>query len=147
MRIAAVDYGLNCGVAIAEVAQKPGEIKLKKLYLGTVYDNILLTKEIINQRNVTSVILEACPYRAAGHSLRIYENTYAMLLLLGYFDSKEIQTGSLLTICPGLWKPFVKKQGLDFSKWNPKSQHEEDAMSLLWYVLRTKTQIEEILYV
>lgn len=145
MRIAAIDYGLSCGLAITDFEKnEPNYIHLKKFRLQTIEDNIQEIYQILKDTSPDSVVLEACPYRAAGNSLRIYEHTHAMLTdQLDYRNGKDILAfNELVTIGPGLWKPFVNKQNLPYHLWNPKTKHEKDAMSLLWYALTISTEKE-----
>ena len=146
MKIAAIDYGLSCGLAIAKVTITKDFCFLEKIHLETCLDDLPRIYNVLKAVGPHSVVLEACPYRAAGHSLKLYEHAFAMLKnQLGYQNGKDILVrNELVTIGPGLWKPFVKKQNLDYSKWNPKSVHEKDAMSLLWYVLKVQTKKEQI---
>lgn len=149
MKIATIDYGLNCGVAIASFEEnEPNYIHLKKFRLQTFVDDLQGIHDLIKRTSPNSIVLEKCPYRAAGESLRIYEHTHAILTnQLGYRDGKDILAfNELVTISPGLWKPFVKKQDILYTRWNPKTQHEKDAMSLLWYALTISTK-KEVIYV
>ena len=149
MNIAAIDYGLHCGLAIAKVVLTEDLCYLNKVHLETVKDDLPRIYNILKRIGPHSVVLEACPYRAAGHSLKLYEHAHMMLKQqLGYQDGKDILAfNELITIGPGLWKPFVKKQCLDYSPWFPKTKHEQDAMSLLWYALEIRTRMDVIKYV
>lgn len=149
MKIAAIDYGLNCGTAIGTFEDIHSNfIEVKKLYLKTFVDDFPELFRFLKEESPYSVVLEACPYRAAGESLHIFERTQAMLInQLGYQVGKEIlEFNELVIIGPGLWKPFVKKQDILYTRWNPKTQHEKDAMSLLWYALTISTK-KEVIYV
>lgn len=145
MNIAAIDYGFDCGLAIAKVigVEQVNTVKLEKVKLETIHDNISMVKSLVNDANCLSVIVELSPYRAAGNSLQIYERTIQAMEDLGFRTSDKLLDGaSLLTVGAGQWKPFVKKQEIDFSPWSPKTRHEKDAMSLLWYVLRKEVNSE-----
>lgn len=148
MRIAAIDYGVDTGIAIAELAYNRRIIFLKYYVVCTIYNNIPDVLSLITASRSSSVVLEKCPALATSNSRDIFEELYRNLSALGFKNGKGIlEPGCLLTISPGTWKPFVKKQMIDFSSWNPESRHEKDAMGLLWYATKiSEPYIREVFY-
>lgn len=81
--------------------------------------------------------------RRASHSfssagLQPFEEFFATLPLLGYsLCQVSIPTYPthpiFVLLSPGLWKPFVKAQKLEYGLWGPNSDHEQDAMGILYY--------------
>ena len=132
MRIAAVDYGLNIGIAIAAIE----ETKLYRVYLETLYNQPEETIDMINSENCWAVILEKAPCAPTGVGAVSYSQLLAGIQTLGYGIVKTVRENGLVLVPPSQWKPFVSKQKPNLSAWHPKTKHEKDAMGMLWYVLR-----------
>ncbi len=148
MLIASVDYGLNCGIAVADIEFFRGEYHLHEVYLNTLYNALDKTNEILEKIKPFSVVLEDCPKLASNYSIFLFQSIKQNLEKLNYStESKNIlEQNSLVLVSPGQWKPFVKASNIDLTAWITKTDHEKDAMSLLWYILRVTTK-KEIKYV
>ncbi len=146
MKIAAVDYGLNIGLAIAEFSN--GELKC--VHLGTHYDaDEEVAAKIIDEK-CNFVVLEDPPHSTLGGSANSFYTILEALKSEGYEESFLSKTflakKGIARYSPGIWKPIVQTLQPDLSAWNPKTQHEKDAMGIMWYALRTILK-QEVKYV
>jgi hypothetical protein len=140
MRIASIDYGLSTGLAITILEETEKKIFLNHYLVCTIKDNIPSVLNFVQAARCYSVVLEQRPSRASDIGLDTYEKTLAGLKELGYHDSNKIfEEHALVAISPGVWKPFVKHQWMEYAKWSPESPHEIDAIGLLYYAVRTQT--------
>ena len=151
MIIASIDYGLNCGVAVADAEFFRGEYHLHEVYLHTLYDAPDKVVRILEEIKPFSVVMENCPQLVSNYSTYIFQSIKQKLQQMGYDTaSKNItKQNSLVLISPGQWKPFVKANKINLDAWSSLvsiTDHERDAMSLLWYALKISTK-KEIKYV
>jgi hypothetical protein len=142
MKIAAIDYGFNIGLVVATLK---GE-ELKCSYLTTLRNSDEEAANLILSKNCDCIVMEDPPYNSLGGSANSFYKIHGLLMKGGYLDRNSLSNRSILRYLPGQWKPFVQSQSLNFSMWNPMTQHEKDAMGILWYALRINLK-KEIKYV
>lgn len=138
MKIAAVDYGLHVGLAIAELCQ---DTVLKKVHLGTHYEGDAEVAQRIITEECKFVAMEEPPYAALGGSAASFYRILGDLQQSGYVNNYLAKTflleHGIATYLPGVWKPFVDSLKPDLSAWQPQTNHEKDAMGIMWYALKT----------
>lgn len=148
--IAAIDYGINTGLVIAGAERIDKKMQLYCLFSSTIIyvqehdiDCIISTTR---KFRCSDVILEKFPPDSMNMKAEfVYGKIYFGLLQLGYMNTTPGDPMQLFEPTPGLWKPFMKKQAVDFSTWFPGSVHERDAMRMLWYIICTVYKPEEIM--
>lgn len=147
MRIIALDYGKSVGVAIADVTAYPsfqGDVTKMNLYkyiLCTVDTKTAI--EFMEISRCMTAVMEDYPRRAKNN---MYEDLYRAVACK--FDNSDPLDKHLIILAPSLWKPVCKARHPNLLPWNPETQHEEDAMSILWYYLQIqKYPSTDVLYV
>lgn len=138
MRIASIDYGLHTGIAIADRIEKNGNIVLEKYMIATFEDNIKSVLYWVETSRCRSVVLEQRPTAATGVGLTSYEAIFSGLLALGMERGASLyRRNTLLLITPGNWKPVMKAHmQTNFGGWEPETDHEKDALQMLYYAIR-----------
>lgn len=150
MRVAAVDPGYNTGLAIGEMQHNAGlkKVRIEKYILSTVEakwsDGAVSVSNIVLASRCGYCIMERRPQFPSEAGRVHYEQILHELCGGSEFVEAEnlqfVSKGNLrllYLIGPGIWKKpvegWLKKQPDLFSPWCPETQHEIDAMSLLFY--------------
>ena len=135
MRIASIDPGFNTGVAIAILHDKES-IKLEKYLLGTFTNEPDAVVKLVLTSRSTICLMERKPRNAANSKTVPNEKIKAALGNL-----------KIVEIGPGLWKPFMYSRLAKLEPWAPETQHEKDAMAILFYFLQTQNPKRKVKYV
>jgi hypothetical protein len=138
MRIASIDYGQNTGIAIADRVDLNGGVVLNKYMIATYKDNIDSVLYWVKTSRCRSVILEQRPTNPNEIGLVTYEKIFNGLLALDFERAESIyKLYTLKLITPGNWKPVMKAQKQsNFGTWDPETDHEKDALQMLYYAIR-----------
>jgi hypothetical protein len=123
MRIASLDPGYNTGVAIAIVHETEEFVTLEKYNLVTLIDEPAAVAELVISSRCKICLMEAKPHNAADS--KWVPNTLLQSMLPPVVEIK-----------PGAWKPFMRSRLAELESWNPETQHEKDAMAMLYYFVQ-----------
>ena len=148
VRIGSLDPGQTTGLAIADVHVTPEKVILVQVKLGSYPNAHGAAREII-RRDCSSVVIERMPENASLLGREPYEAAVSMLAIELFEIQKSFvfQTGALILISPGLWKPVMKAQHItEHGSWEPRTQHEKDALALLHYVVKLNHMSREVVY-
>lgn len=152
MRIAAIDYGESIGLAIAEIRASLKDIFLDEYCCGTFINGAGPVLEFVASSRAHKVILERLapnPTSIAKQSVEIYHLLHDGLLTMEFKGATFADTGKSLTlVSPSQWKPIVAAMpaAQEFGTWHAETQHEKDAMSMLWYVVQIHNQNKVVRY-
>lgn len=139
MRLASIDYGLTVGLAIAECEVSKTKFVLKQYLLASIEDSDKTVLNAVKSSRARCVVLEHRPQAADKVGLASYERLYNGLLDMGFTISNLFALNALKLIGPGTWKPFMKVHrlyGNVMNSWHIDSQHESDALAMLYYAVR-----------
>ena len=142
MRILAIDYGTSTGIAFGSWEGSC----IYKMYLGTSNKMAMYTGSYPVPEECDCVVLEHAPFGANWNTSSVYHTLLQDIQKSGYVISKQLKEKGIVLVAPSQWKPFVKKQQLDLSSWSPKTKHERDAMSMLWYVVSMQNKKENYVF-
>ena len=157
MRIASIDPGYKTGLAIAEFKYVPHQdrIELKKYSLGTIVDDPAHIVGWVDMARCKVVLMERQPAYAIL-SVRVPNSVIlAKLVETDYTFSPSIKLDIFLKqplkwivqIAPSQWKPLMKPRSVDTKAWEPETEHERDAMKMLYYFLIVNYPDRTIVYV
>jgi hypothetical protein len=138
MRISSIDPGWNTGVAIAVVHDSISTltVTLEKYLLCTLVDEPKAVAELVLASRSKICVMEQKPRNAADS--KTVPNTL-LKSLLGDL--------TVLEIAPGIWKPVMRSRLAELELWSPETQHEKDAMAMLYYFCLIKYPGRKVLYV
>lgn len=148
IRVASLDPGQTTGLAIADVHVTLDKVTLLKFELGSYSTPHSAARKVLRS-DCSSVVIENMPVNASLAGRVPFDNIISMLTMKIYVPQKSFmfQPGSLLLITPGLWKPVMKAQHIiELGSWEPKTQHEKDALNLLHYAVKLNHMSKEIYY-
>jgi hypothetical protein len=149
LHVAAIDPGVTTGLAIAHLVITDAEVVIKRQALLST-TNPLSVVSLVCSQGCDSVILEKRPANASQEGTENYEKIFNQLILsdkyyraVGFWLIPE----GICQILPGLWKPYMKTlKGLDLGSWEPTTQHEQDALALLYYVTKLNHMSKDVQY-
>ena len=124
MRISSLDPGFNTGVAIAILHESIStqHVTLEKYLLCTLIDEPAATAKLVLASRSKICLMEAKPKNAADS--KWVPNARIRTLL---------KDQTVAEIGPGTWKPFMRSRLQELEPWAPETQHEKDAMAMLFY--------------
>lgn len=139
MIIASIDAGAQTGLAVAKIVRSPNSLKLRQKLLVTV-DNPSSVVEKVCHELVHVVVMERRPAHPSEIGLTTFETVWNDLIRQGFrrshhnfLDSAMVDT--IFLVNPGQWKPVMKRRSPDLGDWEPHTDHERDALHLLYYVV------------
>ena len=138
MRIASLDPGFNTGVAIAILKDSisTGWVTLEKYLLCTIIDEPATVANLVLASRSTVCLMEAKPSNVSDSKTR--PNNKLKFLLGGL---------TIIELLPGIWKPVMKTRLAALLPWAPETQHEADAMAILYYFCLIKYPGRKVQYV
>lgn len=149
-RIASIDYGADVGLAIAEVQLLTEHIVLKPYLLDTIRNSPDSVVTFVVSSRAGHVILEQRPANADQIGLQSYEYLFNALIKAGFkLGSALLEHRTLHLIGPGTWKPFVharQQNTATLGSWEIATQHERDALSMIYYLVQTHSPKLEVIY-
>ena len=135
MRIASIDPGFNTGLAIAIMCNEENII-LKKYFLGTFTDEPNAVIKLVLASRSQVCVMEAKPHNTPDS--KTVPNTK---IQVGLGDLSPWEIG------PGTWKPFMRSRLMELEPWAPETQHERDAMAILFYFVQINFSGRKVQYV
>jgi hypothetical protein len=153
MRIASIDYGVSVGLAIADIvdydktSQTP--VWLDHYLLATIVSDTEAVITAVKAARCIGVVLEAKASNGNDKATRSFDELLAGLEKLGFEQGRIILEDkyALLTISPGVWKPVMKyRSTVDYLVWDWQTQHEKDAMAMLYFAIRNQTPKQKVFF-
>ena len=142
MRILSIDYGASTGMAFGSWE----DCCIYKMYLGTHNKLAMSEGAYPVPEECDCIILEQAPFGAKWNTSAVFHTLLHDIQRSGYRITRELKPKGIVFVAPSQWKPFVKKQQPDLSSWSPKTKHERDAMSMLWYVISMQNKKENYVF-
>ena len=136
MRITSIDPGFNTGVAIAILKETKKLVTLKKYLLCTVVDEPETVVNLVLASRSQICLMERQPFNTISSPLRPNNQIRA-----GLGELKVVE------ITPGTWKPFMRSRFAELEPWASETQHEWDAMALLYYWVQMQNKKLKVQYV
>ena len=150
MILTAIDPGTTTGMFIADVHVMKSTCAIVPLTLVSEPDTNRVY-QLLGQFQPWAVVMEDTAIAPSREGLAPWEIIWNGLIQLGFHRIKGIKfrlvPRGISLISPGVWKPVMKTQSINWGDIHPNSQHEKDAVMLMHYWLRVNYSQKEIEYV
>jgi len=146
LKIASIDAGVNTGLVIATVKQQVEYVVLRPELVETIASPGMATVlDALDKFRCRIAVLERMPDYGNKKGMKLYEGTQ------NYFQEAppkthytDTRSKVLYQVAPGHWKPFMAHRLGLLPECN--SQHEKDALAMLFYFIQVNNQGKRVIY-
>jgi len=146
IKIASIDAGVSTGLVIAKVKHQVEYVVLNPKLITTTQETPNGIMSILDNSRIRLVVLERMPDFGDKHGKKFYE------AVQNYYqdppkDKRHYSNAVgkvLYQVAPGHWKPFMAHRLGLLPECN--SQHEKDALAMLFYFVQVNNQGKRVIY-
>ena len=145
MKIASIDAGVNTGLVICSYIIRVGHVVLRPELVTTCQTSQALEiVDVLDRRKCKRVVLERMPDYGNPHGKQLYQGLLQYYAAGNYDAFVKARMPLAFLVAPSEWKPFMKHRlGLLPSC---ETQHEKDALAMLFYFFQVNHPDKRVLY-